>query len=546
MSTIMAAWSVTYVVHSTLLVALVWAASHWIRSASARDTLWKIALIGGIVTATLQVAAPIDRVVPQSAPRRITMQMPAPAAAPVDKADTAKATPQRKTADIPVVPIAWSLAAALLLARIFLGRKRFLAAIGERVEILRGADRTLLDGLASAAGIRRPVRLTESDGVRSPVAMLGWEIVIPTGVFARLSEEQRETILAHELAHLLRRDPLWLTIAETLKALLFFQPLNWLVQARMKETAEFLCDDAAVLQTGNQKALAETLAELATSVAMPVPAVAAMAEGGSNLIVRVTRVLRSHPTSPLRLHLRLAIALCIVVITAAFAPGMAVVSASVANIEKGTSHFADGLLERSFDGPEGKTRVKFEAKNATLTPDGKSISFDDRGGYLHAVQTSARGPRREVDVTSGRDGNVYRYRVDGVEKAWCEDARLVLVAAFTGEAAYTKEGALRTWNANVELTGTTDGTPTRLSIRAKDIRYDDAGHITLDGGSSLHVIQTIGDKERTFDMSPGTALFHSANWNDSQRDQDEWLRQVLTRNTTLPARVINAIIKGRQ
>jgi len=36
-------WTVTYLVHSTLLITAVWATSRWVRSASARDTLWKVA-----------------------------------------------------------------------------------------------------------------------------------------------------------------------------------------------------------------------------------------------------------------------------------------------------------------------------------------------------------------------------------------------------------------------------------------------------------------------------------------------------------------------
>src|SRR4051812_18940566 len=109
------------------------------------------------------------------------------------------------------------------------------------------------------------IRITESSVVRSPIATFGWEIVVPRATCARLSDEQKETILAHEIAHLLRCDPLWLLDAELTKALLFIQPLNWLAQKHMKECAEFLCDDLAVLHTRNPRALAETLAELATS-----------------------------------------------------------------------------------------------------------------------------------------------------------------------------------------------------------------------------------------------------------------------------------------
>ena len=38
-------WTVTYLLHSTLLVAAVWVAARWIRSASARDDNRKVRMI---------------------------------------------------------------------------------------------------------------------------------------------------------------------------------------------------------------------------------------------------------------------------------------------------------------------------------------------------------------------------------------------------------------------------------------------------------------------------------------------------------------------
>ena len=41
-------WTVTYLVHSTLLITAVWATSRWVRSASARDTLCPHRARGGL------------------------------------------------------------------------------------------------------------------------------------------------------------------------------------------------------------------------------------------------------------------------------------------------------------------------------------------------------------------------------------------------------------------------------------------------------------------------------------------------------------------
>src|SRR3954470_121500 len=53
------AWLLTYLLHSTLLLGLAWLASkplaRW--SVAAEEAVWKIALIGALLTASLQLAA---------------------------------------------------------------------------------------------------------------------------------------------------------------------------------------------------------------------------------------------------------------------------------------------------------------------------------------------------------------------------------------------------------------------------------------------------------------------------------------------------------
>ncbi len=315
----MIAWGLTYLAHSSLLIAAVWLASRFVRSASARETLWKIALVAPILTASV----PLRDVTPV----RITLPAVVSGAAGSQPAEEktairrAESAPLHKSIDLRAI---WIAGAALLLLRLLAGRMLFLRALRDRVDLLREHDR--LARLRAGMSCRPLVRLTESAAVGSPIALSqsisGWEIVVPRDTFARLSDEQKDTILAHEIAHLLRRDPLWLLAGELIKALLFVQPLNWIAQKKMKECAEFLCDDLAVRHTSNPRALAETLAELATSVAPAPRAVAAMAEGGSNLMARVARVLALRRERPLKLMTRVAIAVITIGALAAFAPGI--------------------------------------------------------------------------------------------------------------------------------------------------------------------------------------------------------------------------------
>src|SRR2546429_8130729 len=70
-------------------------------------------------------------------------------------------------------------------------------------------------------------------------------------------------MLAHELAHLARRDSLWLAGASLIERCLFFQPLNRLARRELETTAEYLSDEWATRKTGSPVALAKCLATVA-------------------------------------------------------------------------------------------------------------------------------------------------------------------------------------------------------------------------------------------------------------------------------------------
>lgn len=558
----MIAWGITYVVHSSLFAAAVWIACRFIRSASARETLWKISLIAPLLTATLELTMPLRSVIPQATPARITLPADPVLVAPpanVEVQRTQTAPPLRASVDPRKIAIGfWIAGAALLLLRLLAGRLLFLRALRDRVELVREHDR--LARLRAAMSCRPLVRLTESAAVGSPIALSqfisGWEIVVPRATFARFSDEQKETILAHELAHLVRRDPLWLLGGELVKALLFIQPLNWLAQKKMKECAEFLCDDIAVRQTSNPRALAETLAELATSVAPAPRAVAAMAEGGSNLMARVTRVLTMQHERPLRLATRVAIATIAVAVLAAFAPGMEK-SLSKQGGAEGDINISDGVLSRTFDGPEGEMHTELSARDFELAQDASWFRFTSRNGFLRVSQTTTKGPSRQIDATPAGDLQpLIRYRVNGVEQPWNKNAQRLLLSAFQAEKAYAWEPAdairvtprqrhadparnLKSWDANVELTGTRDHIPTAIRVRANGVRYDEAtAEVFFDDGATLYVEETIGDDSRTFKRTSREMVW---NGDFGQTEVSEWLAKILREQTKMPSNVAEAM-----
>ncbi|HEX5305677.1 MAG TPA: M56 family metallopeptidase, partial [Dyella sp.] len=80
---------------------------------------------------------------------------------------------------------------------------------------------------------------------QGPAVLWSWRslILLPADFTRRFDTEQRALVLAHEQAHLARRDPLWSALAEILAALLWFHPLAWLALPRFRLDQELACDE---------------------------------------------------------------------------------------------------------------------------------------------------------------------------------------------------------------------------------------------------------------------------------------------------------------
>jgi beta-lactamase regulating signal transducer with metallopeptidase domain len=74
-------------------------------------------------------------------------------------------------------------------------------------------------------------------------------IILPTHTLAECSREELRLILAHELAHVKRRDLIWAWLPLLAKGLFFFHPLVWLLHREWLFTQEAACDALALRHT---------------------------------------------------------------------------------------------------------------------------------------------------------------------------------------------------------------------------------------------------------------------------------------------------------
>ena len=199
--------------------------------------------------------------------------------------------------------LAWALLAVFFGAGMIRSWSRLRRVLADRRPIHAGPASTMLARLA--AGTLPRVRLSASTRVDVPIAVgvLRPEIVVPERALYQLEPAELESMLAHELAHLVRRDPAWRLITGFMHRVLFLQPLNRVAAVHLESTSEELCDDWAVERTDRPLALARCLTEVAGWVASPLGAsVPAMARRGSGLGRRVRRLVAADddPSPPRR------------------------------------------------------------------------------------------------------------------------------------------------------------------------------------------------------------------------------------------------------
>lgn len=136
-----------------------------------------------------------------------------------------------------IVFLAWRVA----------GLVRFQKILSSAPEIARAEYQELyriVDALVNKTGIAYPkiiaVRSREAPftvGVRQPV------IAVSPRVIKNLSKGELEAVLAHEIAHIRRRDYLYHWLVVLMRDLLFFSPITHWVYQRLSYEKERACDD---------------------------------------------------------------------------------------------------------------------------------------------------------------------------------------------------------------------------------------------------------------------------------------------------------------
>ncbi len=446
-------WLLNYLVHSTLLLGGAFLLSRFVagRAYLLADKLWKVALVGGLLTATLPLVtgiAPLGGRLPLAAadPQNTARQTAAvtgdqnltgtqslaaqvvPGAPP-----SPTAVPHAEWLDL--VLLIWLAGAAVNGVRLARAQLHLRRLLRDRRVITDGPLVGMLDILQDQAGRHDRVRLTCSPHLAGPIALAGAEICLPQRALDRLTADQQRSMLAHELAHIARHDSAWLRLAGLLEALFFVQPLNRLARHQIQDGSEYICDDWAVRQGGDSLSMARCLLEVASWVsASPQPRlVPGLVAGGSPLLRRVQRILTLHreaaPERPRRRWLILLAGLPLFVALAT--PTLALQSHPAAAQSGPPTGVTQSLASGS--GPKDGESVHLDKDGIQITfgVDGQITYNNDHtdivainaGGSVTIEESSATGSKKLV-VRPDSQGNLTRsYTVDGRQQAYDDAAR---------------------------------------------------------------------------------------------------------------------------
>ncbi len=194
----------------------------------------------------------------------------------------------------PYVLAAWLAGVAFFGCRLLLGVIGVQQIRRQRLPLPRElAERVQQLGRRLGMRARSTVFLSRRAGQAMAVGVVKPLVLIPAAWATEMPLVMLEAVIAHELAHLARRD-LWIVMLErVVQTLLFYHPAVWWLSSRLRAERELCCDELAVALTGRRLEYVQALESAARWGARVEPLLAASIRGERNmqLLKRVRNVL---------------------------------------------------------------------------------------------------------------------------------------------------------------------------------------------------------------------------------------------------------------
>jgi beta-lactamase regulating signal transducer with metallopeptidase domain len=196
---------------------------------------------------------------------------------------------------IPLIVLVWIMGVALFILKL-LGGISYVYYLRSRLNF--PADEywiETLDKLKNKVGVKQSIDLVESALTRTPMVVghLKPMILFPIGAINKLSPTEVEAILAHEIAHVMRKDFIFNILQSVIEALFYYHPAVWVISSTIRNERENCCDDVAIEICGNSMDYAKALVMVQEMAYYPMyqPAMAFAGNRKNQLLYRVQRIL---------------------------------------------------------------------------------------------------------------------------------------------------------------------------------------------------------------------------------------------------------------
>jgi len=270
-------------VRSLLLAAIAALSLCRVKSASIRHAVWTL------VTASMLLQIPLGSLLPEL-PLRV-LHSAEPRAITITTQVFSVAERRR-------IPAPLSSGAAIYICGLLFFLSRFILALLFAHKLARASEPA---GRGAYQSRRISAPVTIGNRILLPASWSGWD------------SAKLEAVLAHEEAHVRRRDWAIAVMARLNRCVFWFHPLAWWLERQLARLAEQSCDDEALAVVQDREQYARTLLEMARSIHLSRGRLLAVPMAKeANVETRIDRILDETRRIPQALGRRgwLALALC--------------------------------------------------------------------------------------------------------------------------------------------------------------------------------------------------------------------------------------------
>lgn len=201
------------------------------------------------------------------------------------------------------IPVIWLAGAIIFGICLLFESVSFWRNVRRRPKVTDDAVLALLSECKSRMKIRRKIDIVVTDTVRSP-ALFGYlrpRLLLPEGIFEKLSDKELSFAFMHELGHLKRHDIGVSWLIAGLQVIHWFNPLVWFAFYQLRVDQESACDEAVLSRMKSRqsadyaKAIVGFLEKFCQNCQLP--ALAGVLENKSQMRKRIVRIVQYRKSS---------------------------------------------------------------------------------------------------------------------------------------------------------------------------------------------------------------------------------------------------------